>query len=365
MASNRFSRLLSLAGWAGMAGGLVVSGLGLSAFVAPDYWFSDNMSFFLRQFLGAEALGLLAALLGLCVSHRWPRGYKTTFVVFAAAYLLLAGLTTGRILANASPTIEPDGHSTIRIASINLEQLYLEDETLTRYLRDIDADILVFQEVGWWWQKKRLARLNRWDDGSLPVHRYGGELGDIVVFSKFPIKTARTHIVEGDPSAPHDAPNEILSLDLSINGQLLQLIAVHPASPRSRQQWDDRQKYFSELVTVTENAIARSKTPTVLIGDWNLSPWSSHFVSFLERFDLGTAFESSIPQTTRFFFDYRLRWFLGAIVDHVAISEDLDISEVKLGPDIGSDHVPLVVDILMPFSASGLRNTHEISSPAD
>lgn len=369
MASNRFSRLLSLAGWAGMAGGVVVTGLGLSAFVAPDYWFSDNMSFFLRQFLGAGALGLLAALVGLAVSHRWPRGYKTMLVVFAATYLLLAGLTIGRTLHVATPAVEADGRDSIRIVSINLEQLYLRDETLTRYLEEIDADILVFQEVGWWWQEKRLAEpgnpqvINLADP--IPGHFYNGELGDIVVFARFPITDAKTIMVEGTPVRGRAVPNEFLSLDLSVDGIPLKLFALHPASPRNRPYWNDRQAYFEALAAVSGFEIDQSGGPAVLIGDWNLSPWSYHFKSFLERRDLVTAFNSSIPQTTRFFFDYRLSWFLGAIVDHVAVTRDLDISGVELGPDIGSDHVPLVVDILMPRSTPDLRKTHDLSPPAD
>lgn len=369
MASNRFLRLLSLTGWAGMAGGLVVTGLGLSAFVAPDYWFSDNMSFFLRQFLGAGALGLLAGLIGIAVSHRWPRGYGTILVVCAAAYLLLAGLTIGRTLHVATPTVEADGRDSIRIVSINLEQLYLRDETLTRYLEEIHADVLVFQEVGWWWQKKRLAEPDNSQAPNpaspFPEYLYSGELGDIVVFSRFPITDAKTIVVEGTPVKGRAVPNEFLSLDLSVNGAPLKLFALHPASPRNRLYWNDRQAYFEALAAVSGFAIDQSGGPAVLIGDWNLSPWSSHFVSFLERRDLATAFDSSIPQTTRFFFDYRLRWFLGAIVDHVAVTRDLDISEVELGPNIGSDHVPLVVDILMPPSTPGLRKTQDLSSPAD
>jgi endonuclease/exonuclease/phosphatase (EEP) superfamily protein YafD len=369
MTSHRFSRLLSLTGWAGMAGGVVVTGLGLSAFAAPDYWFSDNMSFFLRQFLGAGALGLAAALAGLAVSHRWSGGYRTLAVLFAVSYLLLAGLTVGRTLVAAAPGAEADGRSTLRIVSINLEQLYLRDETLTRYLWEIDADILVFQEVGWWWQKKRLAGSDLAEaenrKSPLPDHHYNGELGDIVIFSRYPIRNAKTIVLEGTPVDGEVVSNEILSLDLMVDDTPLKLIAVHPASPRNKPYWEDRQRYLSDLASLTEKAVGGSSGPVVLIGDWNLSPWSAHFVSFLDRFSLGTALDSFIPKTTRFFFDYRLRWLIGAVVDHVAVTADLGISEVKLGPDIGSDHVPLVVDLMMPLSATELNKAQEIPQSID
>ncbi len=52
--------VLSLIGWCGSLGAIAVSVLGLLAFLAPDVWLADNMSFFLRQFLAAGLAGVLA-----------------------------------------------------------------------------------------------------------------------------------------------------------------------------------------------------------------------------------------------------------------------------------------------------------------
>ena len=118
---------------------------------------------------------------------------------------------------------------------------------------------------------------------------------------------------------------------------------------------DDRPDPFKALLAAAQHVLASIVgivTPTLVIGDWNMSPWSGRFAGFLEEHGLHAAFPGGIPGTTRFFHDYRLRRFLGAVVDNVAASNDVFIETVALGPDTGSDHVALIVDLRLPAAES-------------
>ncbi|MBN9673603.1 endonuclease/exonuclease/phosphatase family protein [Roseibium aggregatum] len=344
----------SLVCWLSCLGAVTAGALGLSAFVASDYWIADNMSFFLKQFLATGLIGSLAGVLGLIVQHRWHRLYKALCTLGFLFLVVLAGLTGSRTLANTVALSQSDnGGRPIKIVSINIERLFLADPVLKAFLQKENPDIVVLQEAAWWFQKQR------WERYELPYGNAGvagfpqylkvGELGGLVVYSRYPILSEESRIVKGIPqpgiSVYHDVDREVLSLTLDTGKAPLHLIAVHPDSPRSQDRWTSKRAYLDEL----DKTIAQAKSDhggnVIAIGDWNSSPWSERFQRTLTANNVQTAYPDGWPHNTRFFFDYRLLTILGAPVDQFVVSPDLAVAGVSLGPDIGSDHVPLIVEI--------------------
>lgn len=358
MHQYRFRRLRSLIGWLSLTGGVTVCLLGLAAFAAPGFWAADNMSFFLRQFLAAGLAGLLGGLLGLTVPHHRPKLYKISLVLFVLLFSVLAGSTAWRTVEHTKPVAAPRaGETSLRVVSANLERLFLETPALTGFLKRADPDVMVFEETAWWLQKHHWQKLGRpigaAGKSPFPEHLFVGSLGDISVYSRFPILESKSIVVENEPGQPRQDIREILVLKLDIDGRTVNLVAVHPSSPRSEAQWILRQTYLERLAAVLKELQAQSGAETIVIGDWNLSPWSVYFSHLFARLNLHTAFADGYPQTTRFFFDYRLHWILGAVVDHVAITPGLRFADVQLGPDIGSDHLPLMAEIVLPGDRTG------------
>jgi len=349
-----FRSLLSLLGWCGSLGALGVSVMGLSAFFAPDYWFADNMSFFLRQLLAAGLAGCLGGALGLLVRHRLPLAYRLLWGVALVAVMALAGLTGARTLANTKP-IGPlaAGDRPVKIISINIEHLFLGDEVLQAFLKKEQADIIVFQEVLWWLQERRWERLGLDIGGAgengFPEYLKVGDLGGLAVYSRFPVLKAEEQVIRGTlpPGANvyYDADRELLSLTLDTGKAPLHLVVIHPDSPRTEARWQNKRRYFDEVDAILDTLKADFDANILAIGDWNSAPWSARFQETLERNGLKTAYPDGWPQTTRFFFDYRLHWILGAPVDQFAVSKDLQIVDVDVGPHIGSDHLPIIVEL--------------------
>lgn len=334
-------------GWAPLLGALTFCALGLSTYAAPDYWFSDNMSFFLRQ-LG---FGALCGVIWGCVLifSGWMKGrlFKGLTLGLAGGLMLLALMTTLRTMAlseDPNSAAAPD----LKLISINLERLYLNNKTLTDYLEAENADILLFQET-FWWQQDRLLAIDGLTEiaglGPYPEHLVRGELGQTSIFSKFPITNVEYIEVPATDIRNLTGYREIVILDIETPQGPIQLFAVHPNSPRSPTRWQERQNYLALLTEAVQRRQQASNSPVIIMGDWNTSPWSGHFFTLLDKTGLNTAFPNGIPQTTRFFYDYRLHWILGAIVDHVAISDDFQFADVSLGPDVGTDHLPLEVEL--------------------
>ncbi len=354
-------QLVVLAAWCGVFGALCAAFLGLSSFMAPDFWFFDNMSFFLWQFLFAGVAGTLLCVVGLFFVRRFSWLYRGVLGLSAIAVVSLAGLTGLRTVENTTSFVLPSNNaSTIKLVSINLEALFLGDPVLQTYLEEVDADIIVFQETIWnlqkWqWQRRGLpvgGETNR----PYPADYHVGQLGGLVVFSKFPIRDVASLVIPGvlSPGANvyHNADREILSLSLELESGPVDLVAVHPDSPRTHPRWNNKRAYFDKMDALIAELRTQKKSPVVVIGDWNSSPWSSRFQQSLSKNKLLTAYPDGFPQTTRYFYDYRLRWILGSPVDQIAVSSEVEIVDVSLGPDIGSDHRPLVVTLQLPETAA-------------
>lgn len=350
-------RLVSLICWCCCLGALAAGALGLAAFAGPDYWLSDNMSFFLMQYLAAGLAGCLVGLLGMLLRHRFALLYRTLWSIGFITLVLLAGLTGNRTLAHTrdlGPLAEEQ--QKIKVISINLEHLFLGDKILQDFLESEKPDILVLQETIWGLQAQRWKKLGL-PVGSLGMHGFPGyvevgTLGGVVIYSRFPVLERETRVVRGLPqpgeSVYYDADREILSVTLDTGETPLHVVGIHPDSPRTFERWLDKRAYLDEVDRFLGELTAQNAGNILAIGDWNSSPWSGRFQQTLALHDLGTAYPGGWPQNSRFFFDYRLRWVLGAPVDQFMVTRGIDVSSVALGPDIGSDHVPLIVEIGLP-----------------
>ncbi|GGB35132.1 hypothetical protein GCM10011316_04080 [Roseibium aquae] len=344
-------QLISLAGWGILAASLGFCLLGLSAFAFAGVWLSDNMSFFVPQLLGFAAAGLIAGTILCWFPVMWPRFFKAGLLLLCAGLAVLAAATMIRPLGLVQNAATSDAPA-IRMVSINLERLFLHAPRLTAYLSNLQADILVFQETAWGLQEWRLARSGPGQafagTAPYPGHLAVGDLGGIVLFSRYPIRHREFISVPGTPPDNPGARRGILAVTLDTDQGPLQVLAVHAASPRDRTRWMDRQAYLETLRRVISQKRRDSEAPLVVMGDWNTSPWSYHFGQTLSQTGLNTRFPSGFPIATRFFFDYRLRWILGAPVDHIAVSPGVDLSNVSVGPDVGTDHRPLIADLTLP-----------------
>jgi endonuclease/exonuclease/phosphatase (EEP) superfamily protein YafD len=89
----------------------------------------------------------------------------------------------------------------------------------------------------------------------------------------------------------------------------------------------------------------------MVLGDLNLSPWSPYFGDLLssaglrdsrEGFGIQASWPTAVP-------------LLRVPIDHVLYSPEVVINHRQIGPDVGSDHLPVVVDFSLPAASSRLH----------
>jgi endonuclease/exonuclease/phosphatase (EEP) superfamily protein YafD len=86
---------------------------------------------------------------------------------------------------------------------------------------------------------------------------------------------------------------------------------------------------------------AKESGPVVVAGDLNMSPWSPFFSRLVKASGLtdsepGFGFQPTWPT-------YQPILYLP--LDHVLVSRDVIVADRRTAADVGSDHLPVVIDI--------------------
>ena len=118
----------------------------------------------------------------------------------------------------------------------------------------------------------------------------------------------------------------------------LALYALHAPPPISGEMAADRNR---KLDTIARKAAAQTQATPVALGDFNLTPWSPYFQKFIADSGLRDArtprrFEHTWPVT----FDNAN---IGLAIDHSFAHPSLPLVKRNIGPDLGSDHLPVTV----------------------
>lgn len=139
-------------------------------------------------------------------------------------------------------------------------------------------------------------------------------------------------------------PSVVATVEL--DGQPLQVVCTHPPPPKSRAETRARDEQMDNLATLS----ARRQIPFVLCGDLNLTPWSPVFWRFTRRSGLsdsarGFGVQASWPVGAP---NLGVPWmgapWMGVPIDHCLVSPEITVLDRRLGPAVGSDHYPLIVD---------------------
>lgn len=149
----------------------------------------------------------------------------------------------------------------------------------------------------------------------------------VVVFSRTPLSDTRL-------SAPFLGRGyPVVSTSVSTGGGQITIVGLHPTVARSPARLRARD---TQVLAAAE--IAEASAPAVMLGDLNAAPWTTALREVARRSGmrrLGTGTAST--------------WFapfpvLGLPIDHALVSPGVQGS-ARVGPGVGSDHLPLIVTI--------------------
>ncbi|MEM6554635.1 MAG: endonuclease/exonuclease/phosphatase family protein [Pseudomonadota bacterium] len=131
-------------------------------------------------------------------------------------------------------------------------------------------------------------------------------------------------------SQPEFRNRGIISAVFEFDSRLAQVVVVHPVAPGSPAHMRDRNHVLSAT-----NALLEHREHFMLMGDMNTTPWSR----------VGRRLPGVRAGDPRTESTWLTRFpLIGLPIDHIRFSDSLRLNDYRLGPNIGSDHMPLIAE---------------------
>lgn len=243
----------------------------------------------------------------------------------AAPKRSLLSTSRGGIVRDPVPR-DRTGEQTSRMLFANVLWSNRSYAMVRRLIHETQPDFMIFSEVTKGLLES-LRDLRAEYTLSKAVLRRGGF--GILLVSRVPVEHAEAVRI-GRVGLPS------LIARLELQGHQLTVIGTHPLSPMTPRRLRMRNQ---QLEQVAEFVRQRSG-PLMLVGDLNTTSWSPVFQDVLRATQL---------RDSRVGFGLQPSWpvslpFLRIPIDHCLVSPEIVVRRRRLGPPIGSDHYPVLVD---------------------
>jgi endonuclease/exonuclease/phosphatase (EEP) superfamily protein YafD len=235
----------------------------------------------------------------------------------------LPWLTAAPLAAQAPTPIAP-GTTVLSVASANVLYSNHDAQPLVRWVAAPRPDALVVLELS----APFAAGLPGADVYPYrSVEPRGNEFG-LAVLSRYPL--LNTRVVTGADGIPQ------IETEVQLPGQRISFVAMHPMPPLTPAF---RASLNHKLQTVAAAGQA-STLPAIVAGDLNATPWSSSFAGLAA---LGLRRSTPLAPT----WPAAWRGWMGIPIDHVLVSPHWAVLGAERGPDVGSDHLPVLVRLAL------------------
>ncbi len=300
---------------------LLIGVVSLGGFFGRWFWPMDLATSFRPQY----AVGLLVAG-AVLVWRKWRRlGWAILMIGLVNAFFV-APLFWGK------QDVPPES-PLLRVVSVNILGQNQEYEKVMGFLEQVDADVVFIHEANRLWENALSEAIG------------GGRIGyqlfrsrpDHLIFATLVLASQPLSEVISHGWAESEARAVEVIADLG--DTKVTLLGIHPLAPTNRRRAALRDAQF-EFVS---DWAGETTGPTVVTGDFNATPWSHVFGPLadagLRNSQRGYGLSTSFPVGGSF--------LTSVSIDHLLHSSHLLVADRWLGPDIGSDHFPLVVDLAL------------------
>jgi endonuclease/exonuclease/phosphatase (EEP) superfamily protein YafD len=289
--------------------------LSLVGFLGHWWWLFDLASHFRMQYF--VLLVFLAVLFWL---GRQP------WAALGAAIFSLLNLVLVAALYFPVKSEPAQQQASYRLLLANVLQANQSYVKIRQLIRSSEPDFIVLAETNrdWLQALEDIRERYPYTKSAMREDNYG-----IAIFSRFPFEKAEIRIF-GETGVPS------IVLRLKLDGNGVTLIGTHPPPPKG----PEATRYRNVQLLALADFASQIPDSTLLCGDLNLSPWSPYFRQVLQRSGLqnslvGFGVQPSWPVDRPLF---------RVPIDHCLVSPGVRIQSRKLGPSVGSDHFPVIVD---------------------
>ncbi len=286
----------------------------LAGFLGTQWWIFDILSHFRVQYL----FGLVLLLLVYGVGRKRSPTIITGLVLCVNLILIIP-----LYIRPANDQADTGAH---RIFYANVRTENQKYHLIQAQIADTDPDFVVLLEVNQAW-------LDTLELDDLGYRYYVGEPRSdnfgIAIYSRYPLEESEIRRF-----GRWDVPTIIATAN--VDGAQITFIATHPVPPKGDDISWHRNIQMSELAEF----IAEMEGTIILAADLNASSWSPHFrdwvkVSRLQDSRRGFGIQPTWPTFNRLFL---------VPIDHFLITSNVQVHHREVGPNVGSDHYPLIME---------------------
>lgn len=308
---------------------LIVLGTGCSALAALG-WFGPSLLGALASPWMAQAWGgLAAAVMGLALVRAWRPA-----CAFALAFVALSLW----VLPVLMPRDAAAPSRTLRIAFANVNAWNEPTPDAVRWFDSTDADVVALIECSQEWvdaiRAARRGGASAWPHVAVRIDDH--PIAGIAVLSRHPLRDVDVFI---SPEASFPMVDAVVQAP---DGPV-RLMVAHPVPPVGIGAMKMRNAECAWLA----NRCAESALPTAIVADFNDTPFGNGLREFASTSGMRSAASVTGLVTTWPARVAGLPWPapLRIAIDHCFVSRDVGLAGLSNGPDIGSDHLPIVIDI--------------------
>lgn len=300
----------------------------IMSWVGRFFALADLFSHFVVYYAVASAGVLVLALALRC----WRVAVVALLVFVFNGWGLLPIYTPNRVEARP-------GGAVLRLAQVNLLHKNRDHERALDFIRRTDVDVMFLQEIDPWWEG--MVR------GSDVPYRFvvakpaEGSFGIAMLAHESleddGITIEGTRVIEfANGTTGAERPG--IEATLLFDGQRVKLLSIHPPPPTTSA--------FSRMrdaILLKAKAWADAQTdPHVIIGDLNTTPWSHAFTA-LTGDDKLISTQAGFGNQGTWPTHLPVPWLLP--IDHCVVSREWVCVGREIGPETGSDHLPLLVSL--------------------
>ena len=277
-----------------------------------------------RVQLAAGGLVVAAAAGGLAFGAGWldARWFDAAMVA-----LLLDACILAPELADARREL-PEG-APVRVLVVNVLRESSEFERVRRLIAEEQPDIIGIVEADARWLRELAPALAPYPSR---IEAPRTDNFGMALYARGPLEGGGVeHLASDLPS---------IVAETAHGGARLGIVLVHPSPPLSGEWYDAQLRHF-DAVAARARGFAG---PFVIMGDFNATPWSRAFARLRGASgtcDSRTGFgaQTSYPADG---------WLLRIPIDHVLVACSIGVRDRRIGPPVGSDHLPVIADLVVP-----------------
>jgi endonuclease/exonuclease/phosphatase (EEP) superfamily protein YafD len=311
---------------------LILGFLSLGSYIAW-FWPLELLAHFRVHYLIISLI--ITSILGIL----WKtRQIKSKVIVIAA--LLLVGLNIIEVLPWYLPHAQQlTGNATnqIRLLSFNINTQNHNYQEIINVVQDNQPDAALLIEI----DPTAFENLKIGLKNTLP-YTFRSPGGGLALFSRLPIQDVKADNFNG--KGGHN-----LIATLTVNKQSIKLIGTHPLIPIKRNTFHSRNLQLAAL----SDYIRELNQPLIIMGDFNLTPWSPYYRKFINKTNLhntrlGFGILPSWPRpATHVNLPSWIIPLMNIPIDHCFVSKHFRVSRIDTGTNANSDHAPLITDLVL------------------